>query len=62
MEVISGGITNTLYKMSHQEHDPLLIRVYGENTEILIDRNYEIHILKQLNDYGFGAKVFFNLI
>eukprot|EP00276_Gloeochaete_wittrockiana_P004339 CAMPEP_0184645028 /NCGR_PEP_ID=MMETSP0308-20130426/1595_1 /TAXON_ID=38269 /ORGANISM="Gloeochaete witrockiana, Strain SAG 46.84" /LENGTH=373 /DNA_ID=CAMNT_0027073813 /DNA_START=158 /DNA_END=1276 /DNA_ORIENTATION=+ len=50
-EMVSGGITNKLFKCTLRGVDapPVLIRVYGDNTELLIDRTCEQAILATLS-------------
>ena len=70
VKVITGGITNALFMVTN--HDLLnkvpavseggprpvvLLRVYGDNTDLLIDRKKELSVLRQLNTHGFGAQV-----
>lgn len=40
VKIVSGGITNQLYRLIWMDKS-LLVRIYGENTEILIDRQTE---------------------
>ena len=55
---VSGGITNLLLKLSPLGHEPVLVRVFGDNTDIVIDRKAEETISLQLYKAGFGAKVY----
>ena len=49
---IKGGITNLLYLVSWKNHyQKYLIRVYGENTEFLIDRPKETLLLYELGSF-----------
>lgn len=60
MDIISGGITNLLWKLSpgsFSKLDPVLLRVFGQDTDKLIDRSAEASNLRHLNDNNFGAKV-----
>ena len=58
VEVISGGITNLLWKLSPASSlEPVLLRVFGQDTDKLIDRQSEASNLRHLNGFGFGAKV-----
>nr|BAU37036.1 ethanolamine kinase [Chlamydomonas sphaeroides] len=55
---ISGGISNLLVKV--QPPPPLravAVKVFGDKTELLIDREAEKRTLLQLNTRGFGAPV-----
>lgn len=58
--VIEGGITNLLWKVIPPEESglgPVVVRIFGEETNRLIDRARELRILLQLNEAGFGARV-----
>ena len=58
VSTISGGITNALYKVcvpSDPERLPLLIRVYGDKTEMLIDRAKDNVTFELLANKGFGV-------
>jgi ethanolamine kinase len=37
VKIICGGITNRLYRLIHKDQS-VLVRLYGENTEVFIDR------------------------
>jgi len=60
---ITGGITNALFKVTNSDLDEghalksVALRVFGDNTDLLIDRNKELSVMKQLYPHGFGAKV-----
>eukprot|EP01084_Bolivina_argentea_P282729 484021_1 len=71
LSVIQGGITNLLYLMtpninnkddnkSQDKYSPkkLLVRVYGENTEVLIDRNREEKLFYELGQLKFGPTMY----
>ncbi len=60
MSEISGGITNLLWKLTPSLKSglgPVVVRVFGEQTDLLIDRERERGDLLQLNEAGFGAPV-----
>lgn len=60
VDKMSGGITNVLLKLAAPQGagpGPVALRVFGENTEVLIDRHEELGVLLQLNAAGFGAPV-----
>jgi ethanolamine kinase len=40
VKIVSGGITNRLYRLSWQ-NESVLVRLYGDNTEAFIDRKVE---------------------
>eukprot|EP01025_Chloroclados_australasicus_P010998 TRINITY_DN14740_c0_g1_i1.p3 TRINITY_DN14740_c0_g1~~TRINITY_DN14740_c0_g1_i1.p3 ORF type:complete len:357 (-),score=34.76 TRINITY_DN14740_c0_g1_i1:424-1494(-) len=53
---IEGGITNLLLKVQ-QGDCAVTIRIFGDNTNLFIDRERELQVLLQITGYGFGAKV-----
>ncbi|KAG0469545.1 hypothetical protein HPP92_015589 [Vanilla planifolia] len=61
VDTVSGGITNLLLKASVQEtsgYDVFLtVRLYGPNTDLVIDRKRELQALPYLSAAGFGAKL-----
>lgn len=61
IETVSGGITNLLLKVSVKEDNGneafVTVRLYGPNTEYVIDRNREIKAMHYLSAAGFGAKL-----
>eukprot|EP00983_Pelagomonas_calceolata_P049036 1141321-Pelagomonas_calceolata.AAC.1 len=66
---MSGGISNLLVKVTppgfvaasnnrnQQGLRPVAVKVFGDKTELLIDREKELEMLLHLNRAGFGAKV-----
>ncbi|XP_058723038.1 probable ethanolamine kinase [Vicia villosa] len=60
VDKISGGITNLLLKVTVQQgdsvNDIITIRLYGPNTEHIIDRHRELQAIKYITAAGFGAK------
>ncbi len=64
MSEISGGITNILWKLQPESKtlDPVVVRIFGEQTDKIIDREHEQRVLSPLNSAGFGAKVLINLL
>lgn len=54
---MSGGITNVLLKMTSEGHQPVLVRVFGDHTDEVIDRESEDVIAPQLFKAGFGSQV-----
>ncbi|XP_057537826.1 probable ethanolamine kinase [Amaranthus tricolor] len=61
VKTISGGITNMLLKVSVKEENgsdvAITVRLYGPNTEYVIDRKRELLAIKYLSAAGFGAKL-----
>lgn len=61
VERVSGGITNLLLKVSvkneHEEDAPVTVRVFGPNTDVVIDRERELQAICYLSAAGFGAKL-----
>eukprot|EP00891_Asterochloris_glomerata_P001276 jgi/Astpho2/1276/Aster-07120 len=57
---VSGGITNVLLKLQPADWcqlEPVLFRIFGDKTDLLIDREQEARVILQLNTAGFGAQV-----
>ncbi|KAI9559009.1 hypothetical protein GHT06_015798 [Daphnia sinensis] len=59
-QIFNGGITNQLIGVYQNEDnsDTVLVRVYGENTERIIDRENEIKIMQLLYPLGLSARVY----
>ncbi|KAM3378909.1 putative ethanolamine kinase [Capsicum galapagoense] len=61
VETVSGGITNLLLKVSVREDDVkhvnMTVRLYGPNTEYVINRERELLAIQHLSAAGFGAKL-----
>ncbi|KAK4420258.1 putative ethanolamine kinase [Sesamum alatum] len=61
LETVSGGITNLLLKVSVRENDEsvvcMTVRLYGPNTEYVINRERELQAIPNLSAAGFGAKL-----
>ncbi|XP_073317432.1 probable ethanolamine kinase [Primulina huaijiensis] len=61
LETVSGGITNLLLKVSVKEKDGnvvhMTVRLYGPNTEYVINRERELQAIPFLSAAGFGAKL-----
>uniref|UniRef100_A0A0V0HI53 ethanolamine kinase n=1 Tax=Solanum chacoense TaxID=4108 RepID=A0A0V0HI53_SOLCH len=61
VETVSGGITNLLLKVSVREDDGkqenMTVRLYGPNTEYVINREREMQAIQHLSAAGFGAKL-----
>ncbi|XP_039127355.1 probable ethanolamine kinase isoform X2 [Dioscorea cayenensis subsp. rotundata] len=61
VETISGGITNRLLKASVRESSgnvvSLTIRLYGPNTDLVVDRKRELKAMPHLSVAGFGAEL-----
>jgi ethanolamine kinase len=54
---LQGGITNRLYAFadSTKEGKNILVRIYGDNTELFIDRDADNQIFSQLSALNFGV-------
>ena len=62
LKQIGGGYTNLLFlltpKTTSAASHKFLVRVYGANTELLIDREREEKLLWELGEVGFAPKLF----
>jgi ethanolamine kinase len=54
VSVMGGGITNLLLRVDAAGLDPVLVRIYGPNTEVVIDRESENRLFAQLSRAGFA--------
>jgi len=59
VSVVEGGITNQLYKVSLKSHpdQPVLVRIYGPRTELVIDRSKENDVVDVLSSNGEGPRI-----
>lgn len=56
---IGGGITNHVFKATCSEISPsILVRVFGENTDLAVDRVQDAKSSKLLSDFGFGPRLY----
>ena len=54
VEVVSGGITNALLRLRTLDGQTVLVRGYGPNTEVVIDRARENRTFARLSAAGFA--------
>eukprot|EP00455_Lapot_gusevi_P014039 TRINITY_DN1694_c0_g2_i6.p1 TRINITY_DN1694_c0_g2~~TRINITY_DN1694_c0_g2_i6.p1 ORF type:complete len:345 (+),score=63.97 TRINITY_DN1694_c0_g2_i6:93-1127(+) len=54
---IGGGITNALFKCAYGEQ-LAVVRVFGEKTELVIDREREGFVSEYLGSHGFGTQIY----
>ncbi|XP_074586529.1 putative ethanolamine kinase [Curcuma longa] len=61
IETVSGGVTNLLLKVSVREEsgkiDTVTVRLFGPNTDLVIDRKREFQALPHISAAGFGAEL-----
>ena len=57
VSIISGGISNALYKLSPPSSSPIALRIYGIGTEKFIDREKEVTTMQLLHRNGFGPQI-----
>ncbi len=53
---LSGGITNKLYRVQSEAGD-FTVRIYGDKTELFIDRDYEAQTIEAMAKIGVGSKL-----
>ncbi len=53
---LSGGVTNVIYKIITIDNTYIL-RVYGKNTEQLVDRNNERKVMNYLSSFNLSPKI-----
>lgn len=56
VSILSGGITNILYRAKCEKGD-IAIRIYGDKTEMFIDRDREASVLKQMGEAQIASKL-----
>ena len=56
VSILSGGITNKLYRAKCERGD-VAIRIYGDKTEMFIDRDREASALQQMADAKISSKL-----
>ncbi len=53
---LSGGITNKLYRVQSEAGD-YTVRIYGDQTELFIDRDFEAQTIEAMAKIGVGSKL-----
>jgi thiamine kinase-like enzyme len=53
---LKGGITNKLYRIQSQEGD-YTVRIFGDNTDLFINRDYEADTIKKMSTIGVGSNL-----
>ncbi len=53
---LSGGITNKLYRIQSEKGD-YTVRIYGDKTELFIDRDDEAHAIREMSKIGVSSKL-----
>ncbi len=53
---LSGGITNKLYRIQSEAGD-YTVRIYGDKTELFIDRQYEAETIREMARVGVGSNL-----
>jgi len=53
---LSGGITNKLYRIRSEKGD-CTVRIYGDRTDLFIDRDEEAHTIQEMAKIGVGSEL-----
>ncbi len=53
---LSGGITNKLYRIRSEKGD-YTVRIYGDRTDLFIDRDHEAHTIAEMAKIGVSSKL-----
>jgi len=53
---LSGGITNKLYRIRSEKGD-YTVRIYGDKTDLFINRDYEAHTIGEMAKVGIASKM-----
>lgn len=55
---IAGAMTNAIFKVEYPALPSLLLRVYGSNNDMIIDREYELQVLARLSVQHIGPSLY----
>ena len=53
---LSGGITNKLYRVQSEKGD-YTVRIYGDKTDLFINRDYEAHAIQEMAKVGVASNL-----
>ena len=53
---LSGGITNKLYRIQSEKGD-YTVRIYGDKTDLFINRDYEAHTIEEMAKVGVASNM-----
>ena len=53
---LSGGITNKLYRIQSEKGD-YTVRIYGDKTDLFINRDYEAHAQAEMAKIGVASNM-----
>ena len=53
---LSGGITNKLYRVQSERGD-YTVRIYGDKTDLFINRDYEAHTIEEMAKVGVASNL-----
>jgi len=53
---LSGGITNKLYRIQSEKGD-YTVRIYGDKTDLFINRDYEAHTIQEMAKVGVASNL-----
>ena len=56
INTLKGGITNKLYRV-HSEKGDVTVRIYGDKTEIFINRDIEVETMKRVAKIGISPRL-----
>ena len=56
IKILNGGITNKLYWVSSKKGN-ITVRIYGDNTEIFINRDVEVENMKRIAKVGISPRL-----
>jgi len=56
ISILSGGITNKLYRVTSEKGD-VAVRIFGDKTELFINRDYEAESIQKASTIGISPKL-----
>lgn len=57
IDLLTGGITNKLYRVRLSDGGDYVVRVYGQKTDLFIDRDVEAENIRRMASAGIAAKL-----
>ncbi len=57
ISVLTGGITNRLYRVQLSDGGDYVVRVYGPNTELFINRDVEMESIRRMEPTGIAPRL-----
>ena len=53
----TDGLSNVLFAVRSSDHDGVIVKIYGKNSDLLVDRNAEIQVMLDLAQYQMSTPI-----